>query len=175
MKGDDIAARLVALAVRVVKIVERCLIRGPRGTLPGSCCLQARPRGPTTRQLAARRAAGLPAQSGHCPEVRTGKRGRLKRTKAHNLLDRLRTHQASVLAFLRDPSIPFTNNQAEQDIRMLKVQQKISGCFRTLEAARTFARIRAYVSTARKHGLNILAALQDTLAGRPFCPSYSGP
>jgi len=107
--------------------------------------------------------------------VRTGKRGRLKRTRAHNLLDRLRKHQASVLAFLRDPSIPFTNNQAEQDIRMLKVQQKISGCFRTLEAARTFARMRAYVSTARKHALNILAALQDTLAGQPFCPSYSGP
>lgn len=109
------------------------------------------------------------------PPVRTGKRGRPKRTKAHNLLDRLRQHQASVLAFLRDPSIPFTNNQAEQDLRMLKVQQKISGCFRTLVAAKTFARIRAYVSTARKHGLNILAALQDTLAGRPFCPSYSGP
>ena len=109
------------------------------------------------------------------PPVRTGKRGRPKRTKAHNLLDRLRQYQASVLAFLRDPSIPFTNNQAEQDLRMLKVQQKISGCFRTLEAARTFARIRAYVSTVRKHGLDILTALRDALAGVPFCPSYSGP
>ena len=109
------------------------------------------------------------------PPVRTGKRGRLKRTKAHNLLDRLRKHQASILAFLRDPSIPFTNNQAEQDLRMLKVQQKISGCFRTLDAARTFARIRAYVSTVRKNGLDILNALRDALAGTPFSLSYSGP
>jgi len=107
--------------------------------------------------------------------VRAGTRGRLKQSKAHNLLDRLRKHQASVLAFLRDPAVPFTNNQAEQDIRMLKVQQKISGCFRTLEAAKTFARIRAYVSTARKHGRNILTALQDALAGTPFHLDYSGP
>jgi transposase len=110
--------------------------------------------------------------------VRTGTRGRLKRTKAHNLLDRLRKHQACVLAFLRDPSIPFTNNQAEQDLRMLKVQQKISGCFRTLDGAKTFARIRSYASTVRKHGLDILDALQNALAGSPFCPSYpaySGP
>ena len=109
------------------------------------------------------------------PAVRTGKRGRLKRTKAHNLLDRLRKYQAAVLAFLRDPAIPFTNNQAEQDLRMLKVQQKISGCFRTLDTARAFARIRAYVSTARKHGLDILTALHDGLAAIPFCPSASGP
>ena len=109
------------------------------------------------------------------PAVRTGKRGRPKRTKAHNLLDRLRKYQASVLAFLRDPSIPFTNNQAEQDLRMLKVQQKISGCFRTLAAAKTFARIRAYISTVRKHGLDILSALREALGGVPFCPSYSGP
>lgn len=107
--------------------------------------------------------------------VRSGKRGRLKRTKAHNLLDRLRKHQASVLAFLRDPAIPFTNNQAERDLRMLKVQQKISGCFRTLAAAQRFARIRAYVSTARKHGLDLLDALHNALARIPFCPSYSGP
>jgi transposase len=110
--------------------------------------------------------------------VRTSKRGRLKRTKAHNLLDRLRKYQAYVLAFLRNPAIPFTNNQAEQDLRMLKVQQKISGCFRTLAGAKTFARIRSYASTVRKHGLNILDALHNALAGSPFCPSYpaySGP
>jgi len=109
------------------------------------------------------------------PPVRTGARGRLKRTKAHNLLDRLRKHQASVLAFLRNPSIPFTNNQGEQDLRMLKVQQKISGCFRTLEGAKTFARIRSYTSTVRKHALDILDALRNARAGSPFCPSYSGP
>jgi len=107
--------------------------------------------------------------------VRVGTRGRLRQSRAHNLLARLQKHQASVLAFLRNPAVPFTNNQAEQDIRMLKVQQKISGCFRTLQAAKTFARIRAYISTVRKHGLGILSALQDALAGNPFHPYYSGP
>jgi transposase len=107
--------------------------------------------------------------------VRTGTRGRLKRTKAHNLLDRLRKHQSSILAFLADPSIPFTNNQAERDLRMLKVQQKISGCFRTLEAAQSFARIRAYISTVRKHALDILGTLQSAWAANPFCPSLPGP
>ena len=79
---------------------------------------------------------------------------------------------------MRDPAIPFTNNQAEQDLRMLKVQQKISGCFRTLDGAKTVARIRSHASTVRKHGLDILDTLQNALAGSPFCPpypAYSGP
>jgi len=99
------------------------------------------------------------------------RRGRPKHTKAQNLLLRLRQHESSVLAFLHDPRIPFSNNQAEQDLRMMKVQQKISGTFRTLEGARMFARIRGYLSTARKNHRDVFQELVAALSGRPFMPT----
>lgn len=98
------------------------------------------------------------------------RRGRVGKAKAQNLLDRLETHSDSVLAFLYDPSVPFSNNQAEQDLRMMKVQQKISGGFRTLKGAQDFARIRSYLSTARKNNINILSAISDAINGHPFLP-----
>ena len=101
------------------------------------------------------------------------RRGRPKHTKAQNLLLRLRRHERSVLAFLHDCRVPFSNNQAEQDLRMMKVQQKISGAFRTLEGARRFARIRAYVSTARKNQRCVFEDIVAALAGRPFMPSVA--
>jgi transposase len=97
-------------------------------------------------------------------------RGR-KHTKAQNLLLRLQQHEGSVLAFLHDPRVPFTNNQGEQDIRMMKVQQKISGAFRTLHGARMFARIRAYLSTARKNRRNVFQETTAVFTGQPFMPS----
>lgn len=96
---------------------------------------------------------------------------RTEQDKATNLLDRLEDYDLSVLAFLLDPNVPFTNNQAEQDIRMIKVKQKISGCFRTLEGARCFARIRGYLSTCRKQGINLWDACFHAALGRPFMPS----
>jgi hypothetical protein len=81
--------------------------------------------------------------------------------------------QDSILAFLFDPAVPFSNNLAEQDIRMLKVQQKISGCFRTLKGAQRFCRIRSYLSTARKQSRNIFNAIVSAMSGKPFIPSSS--
>ncbi len=87
---------------------------------------------------------------------KTGSRGRKPRRPGHNLLIRLRDFRGDVLRFLTDFDVPFTNNQAEQDLRMMKVRMKIPGSFRTIEGARVFADIRSVISTARKHGLNIL-------------------
>ena len=90
---------------------------------------------------------------------RPGARGRPPRRTGHNLLLRLRDCKADVLRFTEDFAVPFTNNQAEQDIRMMKVRMKISGGFRTLAGAEIFATMRSVISTARKHGINILRAL----------------
>lgn len=97
--------------------------------------------------------------------------GRAAQSKAANLLDRLEDDDYSVLAFLLDPVVPFTNNQAERDLRMEKVRQKISGCFRTLPGARVFARIRSYISSCQKQGSNILDALENAILGKPFIPA----
>ncbi|MEA2014634.1 MAG: IS66 family transposase [Thermodesulfobacteriota bacterium] len=101
------------------------------------------------------------------------KKGKPKKTKSQNLLVRLGDHESSVLAFLHDTNVPFTNNLAEQDIRMIKVRLKISGCFRTLQGAKQFARIRSYLSTARKQGRNILNAITDAINEQPFLPVTS--
>ena len=105
------------------------------------------------------------------PPAPTGKRGRPKRGKAGSLVDRLRTHKAETLAFLEDFTVPFDNNQAERDIRMTKVRQKISGGFRTTTGANRFSRIRGYISTLRKQGVPIFAALANALSGTPPMPA----
>jgi len=96
--------------------------------------------------------------------------GRTKQGKATNLLDRLEDYDLCVLAFLLDPCVPFTNNQGERDLRMMKVKQKISGCFRTLRGAQVFARIRSYLSTCRKQGHNLREACYQLAIGHPFMP-----
>lgn len=88
-----------------------------------------------------------------------------KRQCGHNLVARLKAHKVSVLRFLHEPEVPFTNNQAEQDLRMMKVRQKISGCFRTERGADTFVRIRTFISTARKQGWDIFSSLSAALIG----------
>jgi transposase len=105
----------------------------------------------------------------------TGKRGRRAKGKARCLVDRLHRHKEEVLAFMADVTLPFDNNQAERDIRMTKVRQKISGCFRSDDGAARFCRIRGYVSTLRKQGLPIFAALSQAIAGTPVMPSTTPP
>jgi len=98
------------------------------------------------------------------------KRGRVTQTKSYNLLRRLQVHRNGVLAFMYDFAIPFTNNLAERDLRMLKVKQKISGTFRSELGAKIFCRVRGYISTARKNGIRIWDAIKSAIEGNPFTP-----
>jgi len=130
----------------------------------------------TSRQAFATRcrallAAGLAANPP--PRRRPGQRGRVKQTPARNLLERFVLGQDHVLAFLDDLTIPFDNNQAERDLRMLKVQQKVSGSFRADRGAEAFGRIRGYLSTLSKQGVALLAALEAVFGGQPLYPQFA--
>ena len=102
-----------------------------------------------------------------------GQRGRIKKSKSRNLLERLRDYEDDVLRFMTSELVPFTNNQGENDIRMTKVQQKVSGCFRSFEGAQFFCRIRSYLITCRKHGISPTTALDLLFQGKlPDFDSY---
>ncbi len=107
-----------------------------------------------------------------CPEPKRQpgdkKRGRIKRSKSRNLLERLRDFSTDALRFLTNPLVPFTNNQGENDIRMTKVQQKISGCFRSLQGAQVFCRNRSYIVSCRKQGKSASDALRAVFTGNPI-------
>jgi transposase len=113
------------------------------------------------RNILTRGAKELPV----IPPKPSGKRGKLAKSDAHNLLERLQTHEASVLLFAKDPHVSFTNNRAERDLRMAKVKQKVSGCFRTEVYAKAYCRISSYLQTMANKGYNPLIAIQMALAG----------
>ena len=101
------------------------------------------------------------------PETTDKKRGRKKKGKVLNLIGRLDKYKASVCLFIKNFCVPFDNNQAERDIRMVKVKTKVSGCFRSMEGAQEYLTIMSYIGTARKHGINPYEAIRSGLSGNP--------
>ena len=159
------AADLTTLLLDIKQVVHAARQQGLAGLTPE--CLQA-----FEARYAALVTQGLEANPVPAvPDPPVKHRGRLKQTPAKNLLDRLMARPREVLAFMYDFQVPFDNNQAERDIRMVKLKQKISGTFRTAAGAETFCQIRSYISTARKNGQRAIAALQAALAGTPFIPA----
>lgn len=111
-------------------------------------------------------------------EKQPGKRGTVKKSKTQNLLVRFKNHREDIIRFIKDFRVPFGNNLAEQAVRMMKVKQKISGCFRSKEGATGFATIRSYIDTMRKNGFSIMDAIGQAIAGKPIFPipaSYTYP
>ncbi len=102
------------------------------------------------------------------PPRQNGKRGRIAKSDAHNLWERLKQHEVAVLLFAKRPYVAFTNNRAERDLRMSKVKQKVSGCFRTRQYAEAYCRISSYLQTMANQGYNPLVAIQMALAGQIY-------
>ena len=96
------------------------------------------------------------------------KRGRAAKTKSLNLLEAFINRRYGILLFVYNKEVPFDNNLAERDLRMVKLKQKISGCFRTLHGAEVFCRIRSYISTARKQEYAVLNAIKQVFLGQPL-------
>ena len=113
------------------------------------------------------------AQADHPIALSTGKRGRPKQSKATNLIGRLHDYSDDVWRFMTQPNVPFTNNLAEQAVRMPKVKQKMSGCFRTQQGAKNYCVIRSYCATMHKQGANIFESLAAAFNGAPPQPSFA--
>jgi transposase len=164
------AAELIALLVQAHDQVAAARAAGGRALdAPAIAQIEAEYR----RIVAAGWAANPPAAEPGAGLPAGRKRGRPAQSKARNLLARLERYERETLAFVHDFAVPFDNNQAERDLRMMKVQQKISGGFRSEEGAHCFGRIRGYLATMRKQGQAMLAAIENVFHGHPVVPSLS--
>lgn len=154
---EDWAKRMYDLLISANKKVETHI---EQGALPSEVLLQIE------QAYQEVLAEGLRYHASLTP-LPTGKRGKQKQRDGKNLLDRLNEKRDYVLRLIHDFSVPFTNNQGERDIRMVKLKQKIGGCFRVPREGEIFCRIRSYISTAGKQKWNVWAALADAIRGSP--------
>ena len=160
------AASMRSLLVEIKKAVERAKERGEkRLSSLWQCHFEARYRKLLTEGFAANPPPEKP---------RLTKGGRVKQSKARNLLLRLQQNMKETLAFLYDFAVPFDNNLAERDVRMMKVKQKVSGGFRSAGGAEAFCALRSYISTLRKQGQSVLPALEHVFLGKPIIPQITG-
>lgn len=160
--GQGWAERMSTLLVTMKEAVEQAKAQGQTR-------LSIDERFELERQYRALIAEGLKLNPPNPPSAHA--RGRPKQSPARNLLERLDRHRILVLRFLYDFRVPFDNNQAERDIRMMKLKQKISGGFRSPQGAQAFCRIRGYLSTLNKQGHSLLRALEQVFQGQPVIPS----
>jgi transposase len=163
--GQGWAAGMAELLVDVKLVADRARAAGlQRVDDQARARLEAR----YQRLLTDGRAANPP------PPATGRRRGRARRSPAARLLARLDAHREEVLRSLEDSRVPFDNNQGERDLRMVKLQQKISGCWRTPAGAAAFLALRSYLATARKHQVNPLAVLRQLFQGHPWLPRPAG-
>jgi transposase len=155
-------------AKRIKEHLLFCLTQVEEARARGETCLPANVIEQLTATYHKLIKIGLAAQPPPPPQPK--KKGRVKQTKAKNLLDRLQRDAASFLLFLSDFRVPFTNNGSEQDLRMVKVQQKISGTFRSEAGPVAFCRIRGYFSTMAKQGYHLCSVARQIFAGVPLSP-----
>lgn len=169
-EGQEWAAELIEVLVLAQRRVEEARAAGARELdAVTRDTIEAEYRRLVAAGWEANPAAVVPAEGTHAAP----KRGRKAQSKARNLLSRLERDERETLAFVDDFDVPFDNNQAERDLRMMKVQQKISGGFRSGEGAECFGRIRGYLVTMRKQAQPMLAAIETVFLGHPVVPSLS--
>jgi hypothetical protein len=161
--GQQWAADMIAVLLDAKHLVDKARAEGKKHVDPESIC-----------QLEWRYfAATNSGRNANPPPESTGKKGRAKLSVPSCLVRRLEAYRKQTLAFLYDFDVPFDNNLAERDIRMMKLRQKISGCFRTDKGADGFCRIRGYISTMRKQHHNVLEVLHSVCSGAPLCPDLT--
>ncbi len=165
-----------AWAQGLIELLRAAKTRGDAARAAGAVALDPATVAAVEAEYQRLLAAGWEANPRREPEGGAGAdkpRGRATQSKAQNLLQRLGQYARETLAFVHDLDIPFDNNQAERDLRMIKVQQKVSGCFRSPAGADYYARIRSYVATMRKQEQPILFAIEQVFYGHPIVPHTS--